>query len=388
MIHSRWFFFAVAAVFGAVWVHVLTVPRVSVEHGGARLTLVHHERKIPERPPVCYTVSLLSLDKLKDGKISFAEAFIAATTDGGMNEAPPRSSQKSIIRFDSKLSGTIDLNGGHFAINNNDELEIYGNGKITLDAKGLSNIFTVSKGKLLLDGLTLTGGNAEHGGAIYSNANTNTQVILSNCTLTENTAKGNGGAVQNNGCLLVYRSIFHGNTAMSGGAIENGNGGEVLIQHCTFVNNTAVTDGGGIKNNSGHLILYNSIVIGNSAQTDNDICNASRLRYIGKTLSSFDFNPFKDEGNVKFTGKADEVFLNAAKGDFRLKPESAAVKNGISATAAPLDKEESGVPVEQRFNNLLKKLHQPKMNENPRQPPQILIQEEEEKEEEEELWLE
>jgi hypothetical protein len=126
-------------------------------------------------------------------------------------------------------------------------------------------------GSLDIDGLTLTRGFADYGGAIANNG----AVTVSNCVLSRNAtfygAYIYGGAVGNWNTLIIRRSVIEANTApMGGGGVYNSMSGHVLIESSTFISNTAPASGyfngvGGGLLNSGTALITNSAFISNSA---------------------------------------------------------------------------------------------------------------------------
>ena len=84
------------------------------------------------------------------------------------------------------------------------------------------------------------------GGAIHNAEGS--EIIITESTLTENTAKYSGGAIENaRGELIITESTLTENTAkFAGGAIENARG-ELIITESTLIENTADT-GGAIRN--------------------------------------------------------------------------------------------------------------------------------------------
>lgn len=107
-------------------------------------------------------------------------------------------------------------------------------------------------GSAAMDGLTITKGNAngdsapfnQGGGVmvgIYS-------VELSNCTLSDNSASGDGGAIYSYSSSSVTASncTFSDNSASYGGAIYSyGSSSSVTASDCTFSGNSAGGEGGG-----------------------------------------------------------------------------------------------------------------------------------------------
>ncbi|MCH8148088.1 MAG: hypothetical protein IH987_08875 [Planctomycetes bacterium] len=154
----------------------------------------------------------------------------------------------------------------------------------------------------VLDGLTITGGEATWGGGMY---NEDSSPTVSNCVFTGNsaidgggmanfsflvssspkvidcrflgnTAQQQGGGMNNNGPdgaptsdPSVVNCVFHGNTATrGGGGMFNNNGASPAVTNCTFSGNSGGPVGGGMVNgfsSPGQVLVTNCTFSGNSA---------------------------------------------------------------------------------------------------------------------------
>ncbi len=176
----------------------------------------------------------------------------------------------------------------------------------------------------VLNGLTITGGHHEHGGALSCGDSARPTLInctfqansalfgggifnnsspqITNCTFSANTANG-GGGIYNDGsasdcnpvltdCVLYGNSASHNGGAMynlgrratptltrcsfidnsvpggGGGAMRNNLGGSPTLTNCLLTGNAAATFGGAIRNsNGGNTRLTNCTLSANSAPT-------------------------------------------------------------------------------------------------------------------------
>ncbi|MDR2543956.1 MAG: hypothetical protein LBD03_00135, partial [Methanobrevibacter sp.] len=120
---------------------------------------------------------------------------------------------------------------------------------VVIDASGLSNIFTVkSTSTLRLDYITFKNGLSENGGAIESNGS----LIMNNCSLENNKASSNGGA--------IFMTLLNLNNSK--------------ISNTEFINNTATSSGGSIFIN-GHNTSFkieNSIIKDSNSGKGAGIC--------------------------------------------------------------------------------------------------------------------
>lgn len=175
---------------------------------------------------------------------------------GGFGGFETDISQRNVTAHPTILSGDINSDG-------------------TLAGNSFTVIFTQNVSSLtVVDGFTITGGNADQGGAglgtpqssgggwfnLGSTAGASSHPTISNCIFTGNFAWGYGAAMYNDGsfggaCSPVFTNcLFINNTARdSGGGLYNtgsfdGNCNPVF-NNCQFVNNKSeLGDGGGMFN--------------------------------------------------------------------------------------------------------------------------------------------
>jgi hypothetical protein len=141
-------------------------------------------------------------------------------------------------------------------------------------------------------------GGVGQGGGLYVNGSA---LTISTSTIASNQAAGGaggrygnagpgcGGGLYNLGALMVSNSTLSGNSAFSdGGGIYNYGLGTLTVSNSTLSGNSAIGsygDGGGIAN-YGTLTVTGSTLSGNSAFSDGGgIYNLGRLMVTGSTLS-------------------------------------------------------------------------------------------------------
>ncbi len=110
--------------------------------------------------------------------------------------------------------------------------------------------------EVAIDGLTITGGNADGsyaqacGGGIFSQSHQYTRrIALTRCTLRGNQARDSGGAMYNGtGELTLTECRFTDNQAADGGGLFNCEASKAIVDGCLFSGNRAGIDGGAIFN--------------------------------------------------------------------------------------------------------------------------------------------
>lgn len=104
-------------------------------------------------------------------------------------------------------------------------------------------------------------------------ANQTGTLTITNSTVLTNTARTNGGGIDNESTASITNCTFSGNAATSnGGAIYNG-GGSLSVAECTISGNAESSNAGGIDNQA-TLTLQNSIVSANGATTNPDVAGS------------------------------------------------------------------------------------------------------------------
>lgn len=128
----------------------------------------------------------------------------------------------------------------------------------------------------ILDGFTITGGNADGpsphniGGGMLNDANGSPMVT--DCTLRENAGDTGGGMYNNGGSTTVAGCTFSGNVAFFGGGVLNDNS-DPTFDNCIFSKNTASSVGGGMYNFASDSTVANCTFHDNSAAQGGGIFN-------------------------------------------------------------------------------------------------------------------
>jgi predicted outer membrane repeat protein len=229
-----------------------------------------------------------------------------------------------------------------------------GNANGTTGNQGNGGGVYVSGASPTLRNITFRDNNGTNGGALYNESGSNPVLIdtlfeyntatqgaaiyndlsspqITDATFRLNTAINNGGAIYNTGSSnpTIVNTVFSRNYANrgSGGAVFNNLSNPNFI-NTTFSNNVAIT-GGAFANNSSSVAIRNSILYGNqnsSGTTTNQISGG------GVTVA----NSIIQGGG--FTGATDNnpLFVNANADDLRLKAGSPALNAG-DVNLLPLD---------------------------------------------------
>jgi hypothetical protein len=166
---------------------------------------------------------------------------------------------RNVELYESVLSG--DLNG-------DDGVDFGNNGE---------NSYHVVVGNdtdetALLDGFTVTAGNADHadpshrkGGGI---AIWNGSPTISNCRFLENAGYMGAGIYTNASGATVTNCMISANLATYAGGIQISNAGATTLTNCHIDNNCATDDGGGLRIISADPTLTNCHFSGNYAGSD------------------------------------------------------------------------------------------------------------------------
>ncbi|MCB9298944.1 MAG: SBBP repeat-containing protein, partial [Lewinellaceae bacterium] len=192
---------------------------------------------------------------------------------GGFPGLPGQEGDLSVrdwAAYETTLSGDIDNDG---TLANNSYHVIFNN--------NLNNT-------AVLDGFTVSGGNADGGGAnnfgggMYNN---NSSPVVANSTFTGNSANNNGGGMHNetDSSPTVANCTFTGNSANGhGGGMHNESGSSPALANCAFSGNLAGS-GGGMYNYTCSPTLANCTFSGNSAGAGGGMYN---YYFSGPTLDN------------------------------------------------------------------------------------------------------
>lgn len=165
------------------------------------------------------------------------------------------------VTYDLTLPGGDDSNAGGDLDSNNGDLTIVGNGStIRQTVAGQKVIDQNDNGTTIeIQNVTITGGNHDgggDGGRIHSNGS----IVVTDSTVTGNSAEGNGGGIYAYDNVTINNSTVTGNTAA-----ESGGGFYLeayeLYGHYNTINSNTAFDGANISlGQGGTMALWGSVV--------------------------------------------------------------------------------------------------------------------------------
>jgi predicted outer membrane repeat protein len=163
----------------------------------------------------------------------------------------------------------------------------------------------IGQGNSVLDGFTITGGNANESSHLHNDSGGGLLISswgaiiqITNCTFTGNSALFSGGGIYTHqGDLILTNCTFTRNLAgSSGGAGIYNYNSSLSLTNCTFIeNSTRYGEGGGIYNEMSGPSLVNCTFIENSARRGGGISNNDDS-YITLTKCKFIRNSASDQG--------------------------------------------------------------------------------------------
>ncbi len=185
----------------------------------------------------------------------------------------------------------------------------------------------------VLDGVTITAGNAnggaanDNGGGMYNDIGGPT---LRNCTLRDNKAGNSGGGMFNlSSNPVLSNCVFRGNESLfDGGGMFNDQSAPVLT-NCTFSGNTMISvgEGGAMFNDASNAVLTNCILWGDESGT-------SEIFDTGGSVTTASFSDiaggFPGAGNID----ADPLFFDKILGDLRVRAGSPCIDAGNNSAVA------------------------------------------------------
>ena len=269
----------------------------------------------------------------QDGFVSLREAIIAANTNSQFGDASPGeggSVVDSITFADSLMGQTILLGGDELKIS--EKLSLAGplppsndpsatkppDPNLTVSGNKASRVFSIAVGVTVdISNVIIADGAAIEGGGIHNEGT----LTLDNCTLTNNSTDGYGGAICNYSTesdsvplLTITNCTFTGNSADEGGGIANVNdeqnyefSGTVTITGSTFSGNAAYHGGAiyqwsyslGVNYPPGTAIITGSTFTENKASSGGAVYVSNSVAKIAN--STFSNNTAKGYGGAIHT---------------------------------------------------------------------------------------
>jgi len=167
----------------------------------------------------------------------------------------------------------------------------------------------------VLDGFTLSGGNADgpgsdrFGGGMFNDGGS---PIINNCIFRGNNAGFIGGGIYNlspDGSPTITDCTFSENIAEAGGGIMNDRGSSPILRYCVFSDNSAIFGGGAIFNGENcNTIVTNSSFSNNAAGDGGAILNnTGHSGRITITNSTFFLNSASSKGGALLNLLSDAV---------------------------------------------------------------------------------
>ena len=207
------------------------------------------------------------------------QAGIAATLDGW---------DYTVLVADGTYTGDsnrdLDLDGKAITVRSED-----GPSSCIIDCEGSARGFIFQSGETaasVVDGFTITNGQAFDGGGIYCS---NSSPTITNCTITDSSASRSGGG--GGGIYCWFSSPTITNCTITNGQASDGGGiycsqSSPTITNCTISGNEADWYGGGIKCCSSSLTINNCTISGNKGLWGGAItCFLSSLTIINSKIT-------------------------------------------------------------------------------------------------------
>lgn len=174
----------------------------------------------------------------------------------------------------------------------------------------------------LITGISIASNHAEEGGGVYSNASS---PIITNTEITNNEASFSGGGFYSlSGAPIITNCLFYANTGNQGGALSCLNGTvPLIITNCTLSGNSATDSGGGLYSSGAPMTAINSIIWNNTP----DGIKSIESEFIDCTYSDIqtELSVYPGDGNLN----SDPLFIYTEYGVFYLS-QTAAGQTGQS----------------------------------------------------------
>ena len=138
-----------------------------------------------------------------------------------------------------------------------------------------------NEGTLLLNDYEISKNTAKYGSGIYNVG----KLILGQGTISNNCASQDGGGVYNKGDLAILGSNISSNEAKYGGGVYNSKGGKAFLEYGNIIKNSAKEYGGGVWNN-GLLVMDAGNITSNHATNGGGVYNKNVFCLMNGSISS------------------------------------------------------------------------------------------------------
>ena len=287
------------------------------------------------------------VEALEDRTVPSVVAVSSALDDGSagtLRAAVAAAAPGDVITFDPSIYGrAIALTAGQITIDKDLTIQGPGASYLTISGNNASRIFNVDGPGILdvtISGLTLSGGNADDGGAVR---NADEDVTLAYDVIGGNHATDSGGGVfnQNGGVAVQFSTVSLNTAAAAGGGLASA-GGSIAVSNSILRGNGAGSDGGGIAANDSAVATLATTFYHNLAGSQGgglDVRNAPArvlLTYTNDFANSAGTDGgglFADSGtsltvahciiggNTATTGHGGGIALTTAAGRHRSRPD-------------------------------------------------------------------
>ncbi len=210
---------------------------------------------------------LIGLTALTGAFTGFSATYYVATdgsdTDGDGSPASPWLTISNGVAQAAAPGDTVLVGNGSYALTTDiivakdvQVVSLAGATGTVIDAGGLGRCFYVGHSNAVVDGFTMTNGNAAaDGGAVYL-----TNGLVRNCIIAGNNAAGAGGGIYcYNAGIIANCTVAVNRAGTTGGGIYSYLG---AITNCLIVSNVSGTYGGGARLQG--TVMHNCQIIGNS----------------------------------------------------------------------------------------------------------------------------
>ncbi|SVA80415.1 uncharacterized protein METZ01_LOCUS133269, partial [marine metagenome] len=206
----------------------------------------------------------------------------------------------------SSSGDTVSVKAGTYVENinfNGKNIALLGENRETtiIDGDSSGSVVTFSNGETpsaVLDGFTLTNGEANDGGGIFVDG---TDPTLTNLIINNNTAVNNGGGIYiSNSSLLLKNSIIRGNSSVWGGGIQITNNSVPTILNVEITGNN-IDNGQAVWVAGSDPIISNTTITNNESSNDNnekgiDLYHGANVTLTNSIITGQNYAPINFSG--------------------------------------------------------------------------------------------
>ena len=268
--------------------------------------------------------------RVKGGTLDISNSTFDGNTSAYYGGVILASGVTATINENTKIKNSGGATGAAVHFTGNSDITMT-DVSVTDNKSSANGVLYFNGGEAKLTNVSATGNEASNGGVIYS-SNASTDITLTTCTLTGNTARSNGGAAFTERATLNLKDCdIKENKATNGGAIFS-KLGIINSEKTEYIKNEAITDA---KSNGGAIFLQGATlnITAEDIFSENKASNHAGAVYVSYFDETVDSKTTRHGGALTATGGTFTKNEAIAGGAISIRSDSEATLDSTAFTS-------------------------------------------------------